>query len=294
MKLRFLWFFLFFIFNIQAVDASVSEKLFVVVTASYNNKLWYEKNISSVFSQNYQNYHLLYIDDCSTDEKADLVQDWVEKHMVADRITLIRNTERIGAMANQFKAIQLIPDGAVVCILDGDDWLAGPNVFTHLNKLYADSSVWLTHGQFVTYPGGQYGWSREIPQKYVDSNGFRDYVHNLTHLRTFYAGLFKRIEKEHLMFEGQFWKMCADNAAMFPMAEMARGHIKFNSEVLLVWNGANSINDHKIVRGLQREIDLRVRKLPRYDKIETPFNDGQEVTIEQIKLNTEKTTEGGA
>ncbi len=269
------------------IDVNSSERLFVFVTAGYNNKEWYDRNLSSIFSQNYKNFHLIYVDDCSTDGTSELVQEWAEKHGVADRITLIRNSERMGAMANQYKAIHMLPDGAVVCIVDGDDWLAGPNVLTHLNKLYADP-VWLTHGQFIVFPGGQLGWCRDIPQKYIDTNGFRDDPHNLSHLRTFYAGLFKQIKKEDLMFEGKFLKMCADNAAMFPMAEMARGHIKFNAEVLLVWNGASSINDHKVVKGLQRQLDLKIRSWPRYDKLETPFNDGQEVSIDQIKANVKK------
>ena len=237
---------------------------------------------------------MIYVDDCSTDGTGKLVEEWARKNDVADRITVIKNSIRMGAMANQFRAIHLVPDGAVVCIVDGDDWLAGPNVFTHLNKLYADPSVWLTHGQFITYPERHRGWSMDIPQKYVESNGFRDFKHNLTHLRTFYAGLFKKIDEEDLKFDGEFFKMCADNGEMFPMAEMARnGHIKFNPEVLLVWNGANRLNDHKVVKGLQREIDLRIRKMPRYDAIETPFTDNQEVSIEQLRMNIEEAIERG-
>jgi hypothetical protein len=111
-----------------------------------------------------------------------------------------------------------------------------------------------------------------MPKNIVERNVFREYTHNPGHLRTFYAGLFKQIKKEDLMHEGEFLRMCADNAVMFPMIEMARnGHFKFINRVLLVWNGANDLNDHKVVRGLQYQLDKLIRSRSRYDTIESPF-----------------------
>ncbi len=294
---RFLWicfFSLMFLGSIEASNAMNSEKLIVVVTASYNNKQWFDRNLSSIFNQQYSHYHIMYIDDCSTDETGVLVKEWVNTHGVSDRITIISNKERLGAMANQYRAIHLIPDRAIVCIIDGDDWLVPTTVFSYLNNVYSTpKNTWLTYGQFVTWPGGQRGWCCEIPHRYAVNNRFRDYVHNLAHLRTFYAGLFKQIQEEDLMFEGKFLQMCADNAAMFPMAEMARGHLQFIPEVLLSWNIANSLNDHKVVKGLQRQLDLKIRSWPSYEKIETPFKDDLQGTIEELKANVQQAIKEG-
>ena len=56
MKIRFLFMYTFLLYSAQLFSAVQDEKLFVVVTASYNNSQWYEKNLSSVFSQNYQKF----------------------------------------------------------------------------------------------------------------------------------------------------------------------------------------------------------------------------------------------
>ncbi len=263
------------------------EKTIVVVTASYNNKDWYEKNLRSIFSQRYFNYHVLYIDDCSTDGTADLVEEWTKAHGVSDRITIIRNKQRWGGLANHYRAIQLIPDPAIVCIVDGDDWLSRDIVFDFLNETYQKNPIWLTYGQFVSWPEGRQGWCCEIPKEYTSRNAFREYPHNLSHLRTFYAGLFKLIKKEDLMDRGNFWGI-NDNAVMFPMAEMAREHVKFIPQVLLVWNVANDINDHKVSRARQLEADQRIRRLPRYSTIETPFRDDSKGTIKELKQNIKK------
>ncbi len=294
---RFVWIcsFVLMFLGLEASNVINSEKLIVVVTASYNNKQWLDQNLSSIFNQKeHENYYVMYIDDCSTDETGALVKEWANAHGVSDRITIIRNKERLGAMANQYRAIHLIPDRAIVCIVDGDDWLVPVTVFSYLNNVYSNpKNTWLTYGQFVTWPNGQRGWCCEIPHRYVANNGFRDYVHNLAHLRTFYAGLFKQIQKEDLMFEGKFLEMCADNAAMFPMAEMARGHLQFIPEVLLSWNIANTLNDHKVSKVLQRQLDLKIRSWPRYEKIETPFKDDLQGTIDELKTNVQQAIQEG-
>ena len=281
-RILWVWFFICCIV-IHTQEAIASDKLFVVVTASYNNAKWCHQNLHSIFGQKYSNFHLIYIDDCSTDGTAHLVEGWARKQGVQDKITLIRNKERLGAMANHYRAIQLIPDKAIVCIVDGDDWLAHYEVFNYLNRIYSSSDTWLTYGQFQSWPDNGVGWCVEIPETYVSQNAFREFERNLSHLRTFYAGLFKQIKKEDLMYNNLFLPMCADNAAMFPMAEMARGHIKFISKVLLIWNGGSPINDHKISSDLQKGMDLLVRKLPRYSRINTPFKDGKMGTVAELK-----------
>lgn len=248
------------------------EKCIVVVTASYNNEKYYKQNIDSVLGQKYENFHLIYIDDCSSDDTYNLVKAYIELVGASERVTLIKNDKRIGAMANQYDAIHRCPDRAIIAIVDGDDRLAHPKVFERLNKEYSnEKDIWLTYGQFSIEPGGHIGWCRAIPPQYAHRNAFREYPHNLSHLRTFYAGLFKQIQKEDLMLNGSFLQMCADNAAMFPMAEMARDHMQFISDVLLVWNGHNELNDHKTVRGLQRQLDVIIRSRSRYKKVESPF-----------------------
>ncbi len=264
----------------QAGDAQITiplsekgERRIVVVVASYNNQLYYRRNLDSIFTQNYENYHVLYINDCSTDSTRALVEAYVKNKRATDRVTIIANKERRGALANHYHAIhEHCKDTDLVVIVDGDDWLFDSNVFSHLNAVYKDPNLWMTYGQFKQYPSGNRGWCMDMPKDVVARNAFREHTHNPGHLRTFYAGLFKQINKEDLMYQGDFLRMCADNAVMFPMIEMARnGHFKFVDKVLLVWNGANNLNDHKVVKGLQYQLDQVVRSRGRYDAAETPF-----------------------
>ena len=54
------------------------------------------------------------------------------------------------------------------------------------------------------------------------------------HLRTFKAGLFKKIQKEDLMLNGKFYEVNADMAVMIPLLEMAGpAHSKFIADICM-------------------------------------------------------------
>jgi len=228
-----------------------AQKSFVIVIASYNNKKWYKKNLDSVFDQTYDNWRLIYIDDCSDDGTKDLVTDYVASKNFQDRVTIISNQSKKGHLANQYTAIHGVEQHNIVVILDGDDWLAHENVLSFLNEIYQGTHVWITYGQFQFLSSGGLGYCAPLPQKYIHNIRALP-VFIFSHLRTFYAGLFQKIKLEDLMYEGNFYPRAADVAIMYPMIEMAGSHVKYISESLYVYNNTNPLSffwteDHKIL-----------------------------------------------
>lgn len=268
---RLLLFFSVVLINILTASEATVQR-FVIVTASYNNRNYCTNNIMSILKQNYDNFHLIYIDDCSDDGTADAVEKLVKKLGQEEQVTLIRNTERHYALKNQYDAIHTYCNNTdVVVIVDGDDWFVHADVLTFLNKIYTQyPHIWLTYGQFKEWPSGNIGFCQPMPEEVIKHNRFRDHVHIPSHLRTFKAGLFKKIKQEDLMYEGKFFQMTGDIAAMFPMIEMARnGHFVFIPQVLLIYNAANTLNDHKVSKRLQRDLDLYIRSNQRYPALDT-------------------------
>lgn len=244
------------------------ERPFVIVTASYNNKDWYQINLNSVFNQQYSNFRVIYIDDCSTDGTADLVQSYITDHGLMQKFTLIRNATRRCAAANQYHAIHSCKNNEIVVLLDGDDWLANPQVLSELNKTYSNKKIWLAYSQFVMYPSNEIGWNRFYDKQFIDNAHDRGWAPS--HLRTFYAGLFKKIKIQDLLYQGEFLKMTSDMAIMLPLIEMARdGHMAFLPRIMCVYNGANPLNDHKVDKTLQATLDRHIRSLPRYSALKS-------------------------
>lgn len=248
-----------------------TQKTFVIIIPSYNNRDWYEQNLSSVLSQNYQNFRVIYVNDASTDTTGDLVEQYLRENDLDQRVTLIQNKKRIGALANIYNSVWLCDPKEIVVTVDGDDWLYHSEVLHFLNELYSNNAIWMTYGQFIEYPTKNLGGAAQIPHFVTELCGYRGYDWVSTHLRTFYAGLFQKIQLEDFLHNGEFFPVAWDLAFMFPMLEMAGYHSQFVPDILYVYNVQTPFNDRKLHLDLQRSLDEIIRQKTRYCPILSPF-----------------------
>jgi glycosyltransferase involved in cell wall biosynthesis len=257
---------LFSVISCLTKSSSTTEKKFVIVIPSYNNQKWYKRNLQSALSQNYDHFTIIYTDDCSSDDTGNLVERYLEQNDPEKRVTLIKNKVRRGALHNLYLMINMCEDDAIIVTLDGDDWLPDDEVLSRLNTIYSEE-VWLTYGQFELYPSKTRGWASPMPDYIVENSAFRDFQHLPTHLRTFYAWLFKQIKLEDFLYLGQFYPMTWDMVMMFPMIEMAGERHRFIPDIMYTYNDENSISDHHVSRQLQAYLAQVVKKKMRYKKL---------------------------
>jgi glycosyltransferase involved in cell wall biosynthesis len=103
----------------------VAEPLVSVVICFYNEQMFLEEAIQSVFSQSYSNWELLLVDDGSTDASTQLAKDYAAEF--PNRITYIEHHyhQNCGLSASRNAGIKRCR-GAYVAFLDADDvWLPG-------------------------------------------------------------------------------------------------------------------------------------------------------------------------
>ena len=265
---------LFIIFIISFLTSYTKDLKFEIVVPTYNNEKYCIDNLKSL-DQNYPDhlYHITIIDDKSTDKTGSMIDHFIAEHKLHDKITVIHNTIRVGALENLYKTIHSLPDTTIVVTVDGDDQLAHEDVLTRLHKEYSEQNAWITYGQFIWHSGGRSGFCRNYPDVIVEQNKFRSYIWYGSHLRTFYASLFKKIKKEDLICDGKFFPMAWDLAIMFPMMEMAgKEHIKFIPDILYIYNDHNPLNDHKVNSGLVVKLDKIIRDKKQYELVEDIFN----------------------
>ncbi|MDR3645986.1 MAG: glycosyltransferase family 2 protein [Candidatus Babeliales bacterium] len=263
---------LFITISITATD--IQNKHFVIIIPSYNNKYWFQRNLDSVITQNYDDYEAVYIDDASKDKTAELVEQYIKERNLQDKIKLIKNTQNKGALHNLYDAIHNCKPTDIVITLDADDWFAKNNVLSLLNNIYQDTNVWMTYGNYVDYPTYTHGSAQQVPHEIISDNNFRNYPFWVTtHLRTFYAGLFQKIKYTDLLYETRFYPMAWDCALMYPMLEMSGMHSKFISDILYVYNIATPINDMKTNKELQCRLADEIKNKEKYQPIERLFNE---------------------
>lgn len=270
---------------------TVDERLIYVVIPSYNNADWCVVNLASIFSQIYTNYHVVYVDDCSTDKTSKYVTRYIQKHHLEGKITIVRNEERLGAAGSRDHGIMLCPDDAIVFNIDGDDWLLRDTVFASINKTYADDDVWATYGQYLNWPTQTPGYGRRYTDATIASRNFRQ-SWIVGQPRTFYAWLYKQINKKDLCGpDGSFLMAATDCAMMYPILEMAGKRIKFITDVYYQRNVATDLNVFKTLHKRQQQDNLLfLQKQPKYGLIDhLPFNPLQNIKKVEYEVHDGKT-----
>jgi len=246
---------------------------FCFVICSYNNVSCCEENLESVFCQTYPHWSIYYTDDCSTDGTGEKVDAYVKRKGMSERCHVVHNSVRQGAMKNSYRAIYSCSPRTVIVILDGDDTLSDPSVLETLARVYSDPSVWITYGSDRHLSSGKRApRCHAFPQEVMKNRTFRKYrwIANLP--RTFYAGLFHKIHKKDLMYEGEFVPICCDVAYMFPMFEMAsQGHIRYIEKILYVYNDSNPLNDIRTRRELNRKMSKYLASKKPYPPLKKLF-----------------------
>src|SRR5205807_9527914 len=110
------------------------------------------KNLESVLSQNYSNFDVIYIDDCSTDGTSECVQEFLKNFDVQKKIKYIRNERRKKKVENLYNVINTLPNERIVLELDGDDYLSDFQVLSLFNSYYQNSGAWIVYGNYKNCP----------------------------------------------------------------------------------------------------------------------------------------------
>jgi len=237
---------------------------FKIIITSYNNEEWVEYCLASIINQTDKNWEVVFVDDYSEDGTFEKAREIAKSH---PNIKVYQNT------ANRSKAFSfcfygsIVEDEDVVVFIDGDDWLIDEFVLEKVRKKY-EEGVWLTYSKFADYPAGTIGYpqgtaySEEVKQ----SRSYRRDMWRPSHLKTMKGFLWKAIDKEDFIYEGEYIRFADDLVIMFAALEMTPpdkiGHM---DEVLYAYNASNenqarTISDATNQKNRETEIRIRNRK----------------------------------
>lgn len=172
-------------------------------------------------------------------------------------------------LENVYNTVMNLDPAAIVLWVDGDDWLASDHVVERVLLEY-QRGAWMTWGQYALWD------EKNIRKGHCfdphDRRACRKDDWYASHLRTFRAGLFQKINPIDLAFEDHLWSPeCCDLATMFPMLEMADDRGRFIPDVLYVYNyidrrARRHDFDGELCERQHRAV-THFRSLPRYDRL---------------------------
>ena len=221
------------------------NRCFVFIIPSYNNALYYKKNLDSIFAQNYPYYRIIYTDDASTDGTYEFVKKYIIDNGFEQKSTILKNNINMMQTYNRYVMYNMCQDDEICCMLDGDDWLVDSDVLTKLNNLYNANDLLISYGQFYYYFDDKIQNLSGIQKYNIDTIMSLTYrKHPLfvsQHLRTCCAKLLKTIPLDYLKFNGDFLKCCSDKAEMLWVLERSEGRHMNTGFPTLIYNKTSSM-----------------------------------------------------
>ena len=97
-----------------------------IIMPNYNSSDFIKETVECVIAQTYQNWELLIVDDCSTDDSLKVLAQFDD-----DRLKVIKNQENCGAAISRNRAIEAA-NGRWIAFLDSDDLWAENKLEGHL------------------------------------------------------------------------------------------------------------------------------------------------------------------
>ena len=173
--------------------------------------------IESLSIQNNQDFDVLFLDDGSTDDSKSAIDAALAEF---ENVTAVyrRNEQNIGIMRNVIQGVELTDDDTICCICDGDDFLY-PHAVSTVKKYYKENDLDFAWSNFTFFPSMQPGFSREINHN-VSARMFYPFWW-MSHMRTWKAGIFKKIDYEKkFKWHGEWFDYANDLAIMFALQEV--------------------------------------------------------------------------
>jgi FkbM family methyltransferase len=250
-----------------------NQKRIVIISPFWNAENYIEKHIQSVAAQEYDNYIHILIDDASTDDSFQIAKNTIQSlnSELHSRFRLIKNTENIGAIANQIKGISHCKSDDIVMLLDGDDWLINNNtIFHYYNDLY-NQGYEFTYGSMWSVVDDIPLIAQEYPAKVKANKSYRNHHFNwkipYTHLRTCIGKHLFGIDPNNYKVDGKWMKSGADNPLFYELIEKVEPtKIYCNREIVCNYNDANPLNDYKI-RGEEQNKNASKSYIKKDDKV---------------------------
>ena len=173
----------------------------------------FKQCFESIVCQRCNDWGAVVIDDASDNEFGEYAEMLTGNY--ADKITLIKNETRHGALYNTWNAVTrvCVDSNSVIITLDADDALIGDGALDRIRHEYENGADMTVGSMLRLDKDVTYTPNFEKPRRW-DSNVWQ-------HIRTFRKYLFDEIDINDLKIDGEWIDSSTDWAFMVPIVEMA-------------------------------------------------------------------------
>ena len=142
----------------QGESPDFFQPLISIIVPNFNHEKYLSLRLDSIYSQTYQNFEVILLDDASTDCSLDVLTRYQKAHPHNTR--LLVNEKNSGGVFHQWtKGLQLA-QGDIIWIAESDDWCSD-NFLETLTPFFENEAVQLAYSRtvFMDASGGEPQWS---------------------------------------------------------------------------------------------------------------------------------------
>lgn len=242
-------------------------KLSIIVPV-YNVVNYLEKCLASVFSQNFNDYEIVLVDDGSTDGSGELCDKFSESN---EKIKVIHQANQ-GLSAARNNGIRH-SQGEYFILLDSDDWLLNDTAFEVISKKFDSDVIMFDMSEYRNNKRIDLKLTEGLKQSYMQGTLFlEDALRINPHFR-WYACIYA--------YRRQFW---IDNNLEYPVGYkyedlgttykvlLSAGKVSVINESLYAYRRLrnDSITSNVTLKSLSDKLELQLKFLENFEKADIP------------------------
>lgn len=144
-----------------------------VIIPNYNHQLYLNKRLDSVLNQTYQNFEIIILDDCSTDNSRNTIEYYRNNKKVTE---IVYNDTNSGSTFIQWERGLSLAKGKLIWIAESDDYCENNFLQTLVCMMESEQNIGLTYCKSIRvdenekYIDDLSFWYEEFKTKRWDSN----------------------------------------------------------------------------------------------------------------------------
>jgi glycosyltransferase involved in cell wall biosynthesis len=143
----------------QITKERLQKEPFVsILVPNYNHAEFLRQRLDSIYNQTHENFEVILMDDCSSDNSREILEEYYNKF--PEKTRLVLNKKNSGGVFYQWEKGLSIAKGELIWIAESDDWCTS-NFLEELTKSFNDEAVMLAYSQtkFMNGIGNEEIWT---------------------------------------------------------------------------------------------------------------------------------------
>lgn len=197
-----------------------------VIIPNYNHSAYLKQRIDSVLNQTFQDFEIIILDDCSTDDSKDVIESYAQHPKISH---IVFNTVNSGGPFFQWEKGINLTRGVYIWIAESDDWCEPSLLENLVEGMERDPDCVISYCQMYLVNGeNEIKWqsSHNYISEVVDSETFiQDYLAVKVSIYNASMAIFKKEAFKHVTKEFTTFKLCGDRLFWIQVARQGKTHI---------------------------------------------------------------------